>query len=152
MAGERILVLDDDPRCRDLYSILLQGKGYNVVAVGDGAEGVYAVRKAYEEGNPFDLYLSDVRMPRIDGPGFYKQIEEEEINGSLIIFISGGMDNTQEERINKLNPFAVLPKPFELTQLLSVVEDALHSSQDLGSHFGDSTQPTNLGQNGQYRV
>ncbi len=147
MSGERILVLDDNLQCRSLYSELLRQQGYTVVAVEDGAEGINAVRKAYEEQKPFDLYVSDVRMPNVDGPGFYNQIEEEGINGSPIIFVSGGMDNSQRDRINELNPVAVLPKPFELTSFLKTVEDALHHNQDLESRLPVPTQPT---QNNQY--
>ncbi|TKJ17181.1 hypothetical protein CEE44_01445 [Candidatus Woesearchaeota archaeon B3_Woes] len=152
MAGEKILVLDDTKQCRDFCLMILQGKGYNVVTVEDGLKGVDAVREAYEEETPFDLYISDVCMPNLDGPGFYKQIEEEGINGSSIIFMSGGMDDSQKDRINELNPVAVLDKPFELTQLLSVVEDALQHSQGLESNLGHSTQHTNPIQDRQYPV
>jgi CheY-like chemotaxis protein len=57
-----ILLIEDEPRLRHNLEVLLVGEGYRVASAEDGAEGI---QKLQEE--PFDLVITDVVMPEVDG-------------------------------------------------------------------------------------
>ncbi len=62
MAAKRILVVDDDPLFRDFLKEALDRKDYDVLSVGGGAQAVQEMQEA-----DYDLILSDIRMPGMDG-------------------------------------------------------------------------------------
>src|SRR5881296_109188 len=70
-AVTRILVVDDEESLRHLLTTILMHEGYEVVAACDGEE---ALARLGDE--TFDLVLSDVRMPRLDGWGFLGALTE----------------------------------------------------------------------------
>jgi two-component system, OmpR family, response regulator RpaB len=67
----KILVIDDDPDIVDALFVLLEGEGYEVVSAGDGEEGLSRIR----EENP-DLIILDLLMPRLDGYGVCKTLQD----------------------------------------------------------------------------
>jgi PAS domain S-box-containing protein len=68
LAGRRILVVDDDAGVRESVAAILRADGCEVVSAGDGAE---AIRRL--ENDPFDVVLSDVVMPEMDGYELFLQ-------------------------------------------------------------------------------
>jgi len=69
--AERILVIDDDPDIVDALVVLLEGEGYEVHSASDGEEGLARIR----ELNP-DLIILDLLMPRLDGFGVCKALQD----------------------------------------------------------------------------
>jgi DNA-binding response OmpR family regulator len=67
----RILVVDDDPDIVDALTVLLEGEDYEVVTAGDGEEGLRKIR----EENP-DLIILDLLMPKLDGFGVCKTLQD----------------------------------------------------------------------------
>lgn len=59
----RILVIDDEPNIRSILSGLLNDLGYDVEVADDGEKGI----KLLDEMGDFDLVISDIRMPNMDG-------------------------------------------------------------------------------------
>ncbi len=59
---ERTLVVDDDRNTRRLLQAALEGRGYHVTVASDGAEALEMIRS-----QPFDVLISDLHMPRVDG-------------------------------------------------------------------------------------
>lgn len=82
-----ILIADDEKEIRDILKLLLEGEGYEVLAVENG-------RRVVEEGNPeIDLYILDVNMPEMTG--FMAAMELRKKTDAPIIFLtaySGEMD------------------------------------------------------------
>ncbi len=62
MGRPRILVIDDEPDIRTTLADLLAMDGYDVQTATDGKDGLERIGR-----NPFDLILSDMRMPEMDG-------------------------------------------------------------------------------------
>ena len=61
---KKILIIEDEPQMRENLSTILEMEGFDVLAAGDGREGVALAK----DGKP-DLILCDVMMPRLDGYG-----------------------------------------------------------------------------------
>jgi CheY-like chemotaxis protein len=82
MKNGKILIADDDELNRDNITQLLQDE-YEIKAVCDGREGI----EAFLENN-FDLVITDLRMPNIDGMEFLKFIKENN-RDNIVIVITG---------------------------------------------------------------
>jgi CheY-like chemotaxis protein len=63
----RVLVVEDEPQVRELLERMLTGDGHTVAIAPHGEEGVRRFREALEEGRPFDLVITDLGMPGMDG-------------------------------------------------------------------------------------
>lgn len=115
--GRSILVIDDEPSIRDLLSVMLRDDGHEVEAVGDGTEGLQ--RLAVRD---FDLIITDVKMPGVDGIEFYRRVKTWDAKvASRIIFTTGDMisPHTRDFLETVGNPHLV--KPFHLADIKSLV-------------------------------
>ncbi|WP_323014751.1 response regulator [Devosia sp.] len=117
----RILVAEDDPSVRAFVVSALKMKGHEVVAEEDG--GLAAETADAEQGR-FDLLLSDIKMPIMDGIGLALQVAAK-YPQMIIVLMTGFAD--QRERAHGLDAFIydVITKPFSLADLLAKIEDAL---------------------------
>ncbi len=70
MAG-KILVVDDDPDILDAVAMILESQGYKVVTARDGIEGLATLKAE----NP-DLMILDLMMPKMDGFGVCKELQD----------------------------------------------------------------------------
>lgn len=121
----RILVVDDDESVRDLCALVLATAGYEVVAASGGAEGLDRLRKA-----GFDLVITDVSMPDLDGAEFYGAASREfPWMGESFMFMTGGAREEQMEAI-RAGRLTVLAKPFRIGELLSTVESVMRGRLD----------------------
>jgi DNA-binding NtrC family response regulator len=123
MAGQRILVVDDDAGIRRTLQILLSKAGYEVIQARDGSE---AVRLWRDQGG--DLVITDLHMPEKDGIQTIIELLTH-TPGIRIIAMSGG---GQTKRLDLLGNMALLgsvhtiEKPFTLAEMMSVVTRALN--------------------------
>jgi len=90
---KRILVVDDSFTVREMERKLLENKGYAVETAVDGVDGWNAVRAAH-----YDMVVSDVDMPRMNGIDFIKQIKQHPELKSLPVIIVSYKDK-EEDRI-----------------------------------------------------
>lgn len=86
-----VLVVDDSEEIRDLERKLLQFRGYEVVTASDGIEAWYAVLT----GN-FDLVLTDIDMPLLDGIALTRRIRKDPRFGRLPVLIACDNGNVQQ--------------------------------------------------------
>jgi CheY-like chemotaxis protein len=121
MTMARILVADDEETLRAFVARGLQLDGHDVATACDGAE---ALERLLEPGETFDLLLTDIRMPMMDGIELALSAAKER-PALPILLMTGYAD--QRERARDLNVLVrdVLAKPFSLTALRAVVRDAL---------------------------
>ena len=119
-ASARILVADDNADMRDYLARLL-GATYDVLAVSDGEA---ALDKAREEN--FDLVLSDVMMPRLDGEDLLKALRADDRTRSIPVILLSARAG-EESRVQGLAAGAddYLVKPFSARELLARVESNL---------------------------
>ena len=117
----RVLIVEDDESVRTFTARALQADGHTTETAGDGDEGLALIRA---EGGGFDLVLSDIRMPVMDG------IEMAETAAKAfpqlrILLMTGYAE--QRERAAELGGtvLGVVRKPFSLAEIRSEVARAL---------------------------
>jgi CheY-like chemotaxis protein len=117
--NETILLVEDDPHVRSTVAKLLAGLGYAVEQAETGDE---ALALSVARSQPFDLVLTDLVMPGIDGVAMAARITELH-PGARFLFSSG---YAEHEVFSSMAPDAhFLPKPFTGEQLARAVREAL---------------------------
>jgi CheY-like chemotaxis protein len=109
-----VLVVDDDETIRTTVSETLDMEGYPVRLAADGEEALRSV-----EENPPRVVLLDMRMPVLDGWGVARGLAERGLAPSILV-MSAAADARRWAR--EIGASDVLPKPFELDDLLALVE------------------------------
>lgn len=117
----RILVAEDDDNVRAFVVRALEMSGHEVVYAEDGG---LALEIMAEQNGAFDLLLSDIKMPVMDGIGLALSVSS--VYPDLKIVLMTGFAD-QRERAHGLDAlvYDVLNKPFSLAQLTGKVADAL---------------------------
>ncbi|TFG93285.1 MAG: sigma-54-dependent Fis family transcriptional regulator [Syntrophobacterales bacterium] len=119
----RILVVDDEEKMRHLLSIMLGRRGHRVDQAGDGVEALEMIRNVH-----YDMVITDVKMPRMDGEALLKKIVEMD-NSCPVVFITAFA--TVESAVDAMRAGAVdyITKPFEEERILLTVERTLNLSR-----------------------
>lgn len=121
----KILVVDDEELIRSLISAALSDQGHNIIEGENGEDGV----KLFASHKP-DLVFLDVLMPRMNGMDAYLEIKK--INPEAkVIFITGQAGENLERVLTNLTKnehVYLLRKPFEIVELVNVVNIALSST------------------------
>ena len=117
----RILVAEDDPSVRAFVVSALTMKGHEIVAEEDGG---LAAETIDAENGRFDLMLSDIKMPIMDGIGLALHVAAK-YPDVIIVLMTGFAD--QRERAHGLEAliYDVIVKPFTLADLIAKIDDAL---------------------------
>lgn len=120
----RILIIEDEAGVRDIAVSVLRSRGYEVEEAEDGEEALEIINAKPGE---FDLVISDVVMPGMNGPTLIKQAREK-LGHARVIFISG---YAEQELAKQLDDRAVsfLPKPFSVRQLSELVKREIGTPQ-----------------------
>lgn len=117
---ERILLVEDEDAVRTFSQRALSNKGYEVLAADSGETALSIFEK--DESKQFDLLITDVVMPGMDGPALAQRVRQTSSN-LKIIFMSGYTEDKLKDYMGKNTWF--LPKPFTLKQLAAKVKDVL---------------------------
>ncbi len=120
--GERILVVDDEPKLLEIAAKMLSHFGYRVEIAADGQEALALYKKGLYGGDPFKLVVLDIAMPSMGGEECSKRILE--LNPQAKILISTGQPEMEMEARFQWAK-GVLRKPFELGAFLKIVRMAL---------------------------
>src|SRR5438477_12299291 len=108
--GPRVLVIDDDEALRELVVRIVKQAGYQVDAVGDGQAGLE--RPA---ARTYDVILSDVRMPGMDGIAFYEEVRRRyPAQADRIILMTAHVELSQYKEFMQTVRAPILQKPFTL--------------------------------------
>jgi signal transduction histidine kinase/ActR/RegA family two-component response regulator/HAMP domain-containing protein len=119
----RILCIDDDPMLRHLMKELLEKDGHTVELAGGGQEGLDAFRAAKERDDPFDILITDIGMPYMDGREVARTVKRESPT-TPVILLSGWGRQMKAEGDVPAEAHYVLSKPpriHELRQVLSTI-------------------------------
>ena len=119
-----ILFVEDEISVRDIASKSLRKKGYKVIEADDGEEALEILRNSKE---PFDLMISDVVMPSMDGPTLLRE-GRDLLGAARIVFVSGYAEDDFSELLSGDTDVSFLPKPFTLAQLAKKVKDEIGES------------------------
>ena len=123
MAGEKILVVDDEEMIRDLCYHILTAEGYQVTTASNGTA-------AFEElnRNDMDMLVTDIKMPGMDGLELFERVKQ--LNQDIVtIFITGHgtLDTAIESLMRGVDGFVL--KPFTQEELFGAVERAITRSR-----------------------
>jgi len=117
-----ILVVDDDKGMREFLDIMLTREGYDVSCARDAGEGLDRCRK-----QRFDLIITDLRMPKIDGIEFLKSVKDVSPE-SLVILITAYASGETAVRAMKEGAYDYIEKDFNIEEFTSTIRSALESN------------------------
>jgi PAS domain S-box-containing protein len=128
----RILVVDDDPLLLKSLRDILDGDGHQVRAVNHGQVAIEAFRAAQVHDAPFDVVITDLGMPDIDGRAVAAKIKELSATTSVIMLTGWGQRLIAE---NDVPPHVdcVLSKPPKLTDLRQALARCVKSGREVTS-------------------
>ena len=133
MTSPRVLLVDDEPNLRKVLGALLGQEGYEVHAEPDGQAALEKVRTV--PSGTFDVVISDLRMPRLDGMGLLAALGDEDPDLPVVILTAHGTVDNAVEAV-KLGAFDYLEKPFERDQIRSVLGRAVANRARSGASLG----------------
>jgi two-component system cell cycle sensor histidine kinase/response regulator CckA len=121
VAGASILVVEDEAKLANAVVDALRDAGYLVEHAGDGEQGLARVK-----AKPFDLVICDLKMPRLDGKAFFRELEAA-VPGmqKKVIFVTGDVAGTEAENFLEESGCRWLAKPFRLGDLLRAVREGI---------------------------
>jgi DNA-binding NtrC family response regulator len=119
----RILVVDDEKVIREILAEFLTLEGYVVRSVEDGEKALTELRT-----RPYDLVISDLKMPRVSGLQLLEKITEENINVLTVIMTGFGTVETAIEAMKK-GAYDYILKPFKVEEVIHVVQRGLYRQQ-----------------------
>jgi CheY-like chemotaxis protein len=128
MARHLILVVDDEDNLRDVLVEVLKRDGHEVDSAVDGAEGL---RRAEERR--YDLVVTDLRMPGIEGPELYRALRQRYPDDPpRVIFMSANTGIEEYASFLAETGEPALEKPFNLADMRQVVMQVLSKPRAAG--------------------
>jgi DNA-binding response OmpR family regulator len=122
-----ILVIDDEKNILEMIKMALTKFGHDVETASDGKEGIQKFDEKW-----FDLVITDIKMPRLDGNGVLQYIRNSERQSTPVIGISGTPWMLEGTRFD-----AVLAKPFLIKTLADYIRNlsqTSHSASEAGAN------------------
>jgi len=116
----RILVVDDERVIREILAEFLALEGFSVHTVEDGEKALTELRL-----RPYDLLITDLKMPRLSGLQLLEKIEQERLGVLTVLMTGFGTVETAIEAMKK-GAYDYLLKPFKVEEVIHVVERALY--------------------------
>ena len=118
-----ILIVDDEERMRHLLSIMLTRKGHRVDQAGDGVEALEMI-----ESTPFDMVITDIKMPRMDGTILLEKVKEMDLLCPVVFITAFATVESAVEAMRK-GAADYITKPFDEDRILLTVERTFNVSR-----------------------
>jgi two-component system cell cycle sensor histidine kinase/response regulator CckA len=118
-----VLVVEDDPLVRAVVVRELVAQGFRVTEAADGAT---ALERATHTSQRFDIVITDLAMPRMDGRELAKRLAQVQ-PGLPVLFMSGHAEEAATRQLEESGQ-AYLPKPFTAEELVQRIEETLRRS------------------------
>ena len=117
----RILVVDDDPLITLLLTDMLRLDGHDIDTAPNGIVALQKVQR-----RRYDLILSDLHMPEMDGAALYRELLQRQAHPpGKIIFLTGTAGVSEAHQVVQETGLPLLRKPFNLVELLALVRKVL---------------------------
>lgn len=127
LAGLRILLVDDEELVRSPMARYLSRRGADIFEAGDGLQALDMLN-----GRDVDVIVADLRMPRLDGAGFFARLQlERPTMADRVLFLSGDITHLAGRGLAPVPRERVMVKPVELAELEQRIRDfAAGASRD----------------------
>ena len=112
----KILYVDDDPNMQKLVELFMRKSKYELDSAKNGRSALKLLDK-----NKYDLIITDIQMPEMDGLSLIDEIKKKKIVAPVIIVSAFGQESISQKGLRK-GAVKVLHKPFESKQLFDVIE------------------------------
>ena len=122
LGGGSLMLVEDEDSVRMFCARALREKGYEVIEAENGESALKLIR----EGHKFDVLITDVVMPKMDGPTLNKKVRDI-LPNTKTIFISGYAEDTFRKDLDSSEQIHFLSKPFSLKDLASKVKSVIQS-------------------------
>lgn len=119
----KILVVDDELSMREFFKLMLDGEGYQAECAPNGREAVSLIQK-----NFYDLVITDIRMPGMDGIEVLKKVKEISPE-TIVIMISAYATTETAVTAMKQGAYDYIPKPFNVEEIKLIIKKALEKKQ-----------------------
>jgi len=131
----KIIVVDDEEIVLSLICDTLEDEGYDIKTASNGEDALKII-----EQDTFDLIISDIRMPGIDGIELIKRTREiqPEIG---VIFMTGYANLNSAKNAIKQGAFDYIMKPFEISEIRKAVKDAIRIKKEVEEKSSDHLRP-----------
>jgi PAS domain S-box-containing protein len=124
--GKRVLVVDDEPGIAGVVAEVLALDGHAVDTVVHGGAALAKVRV-----QPYDLILSDIRMPEVDGPSFYRELARRDPKLlPRLIFMTGDTLSASTREFLEQTRVPCVRKPFTLAEIRAIVQRTLQALEE----------------------
>lgn len=124
-----ILIVDDEPAIREVFTRFLGRRGHEVVACGSAEEGL-AVARTRER--PFDVVVTDLILPDMTGIDLARGMKDMR-SMAQVILLTGEPNRETASQAKELNVYRYLAKPIRAGALIDVVEEAGRVSRGKGA-------------------
>ena len=121
----RVLYAEDLTDLREVMRLILQGEGYQIETVNDGAPALRCLR---DDPAGFDLLITDHHMPEMNGLELVRQLRTTAYGGKIMVF-SSELDPLVHREYHKLGVQVILPKPIRPSVLRKVLADLLPTAR-----------------------
>jgi DNA-binding NtrC family response regulator len=115
----RVLVVDDERRQSDILQMILEAEGYETTAAGNGRQALQAA-----QGGGFDVVLTDLKMPDLNGIELLSEILKLQPSPLVVLMTAHGTIDSAVDAMRK-GAFDYLTKPLEKDELLLVLRRAM---------------------------
>ncbi len=115
----RILLAEDDPSVREFVNRALVHRGHEVTSVNDGGEALEALQE-----QRYDLLLTDIVMPRVDGVALALKASKEFPDMRIILMTGYAAERDRAHNLDAL-VHDVVSKPFTLSDICDTIDEAL---------------------------
>lgn len=116
--AHKILFVDDDPNIQRMVEIFLRDSGYQITFAKNGRSALKFI-----ENEPFDLLITDIQMPELDGLSLAKAILEKGIQIPVIVVSAFGEENISTDKL--IGDMSVINKPFDRARLIGAIEQKI---------------------------
>jgi two-component system, sensor histidine kinase and response regulator len=129
LAGRRVLVVDDNATNAEILDYHAQAVGMRCATAVDGLAGLQSLRQAAREGNPFELAIIDMKMPRMDGLALAAAVRNDPALAGLRIVLVTSLHSTDElSRAREAGISAYLSKPVRRHELYRALAQAVNGA------------------------
>jgi CheY-like chemotaxis protein len=115
-----ILCIDDEPLLREMLEQLLENSGHTAAVADGGQVGLEMFRNARQLGDPFDVVITDLGMPYVDGRQVAQTIKRESPD-TPVIMLTGWGTMMKDDGDTPTQVDAVLSKPPKINELFETV-------------------------------